>query len=47
MFKKELRFGFSAFVRIMFSVLLISFALGTGACSSGGGESTSASGSAQ
>ncbi len=46
MFKKETRFNFSGSVRILFSVLLITFALGTGACSSGG-ESTSASGSAQ
>ncbi len=48
MFKKEVRPQISSLVRIVFSVLLISFALGSGACSSGGGsDSSSVTGSAQ
>ena len=48
MFTKEARFKFSSLIRIVFSVLLITFALGSGACSSGGGsDSSSVTGSAQ
>ncbi len=47
MFKKEARSKFSGLIRIVFSVLLITFALGSGACSSSGGDSSSVTGSAQ
>ncbi len=49
MFKKEVHSKFSGLIRIAFSVLLITFALGSGACSSGSGSSDSSSvtGSAQ
>ncbi len=46
MFKKKTHSSISSLIRVLFTILLISFALGTSACSSGG-ESTSASGSAQ
>jgi len=48
MFKKEARSKFSGLIRIVFSVLLITFALGSGACSSGSSsDSSSVTGSAQ
>jgi len=46
MLKKKTHSSLSGFVRILFSTLLITFILGSTACSSGG-EGTSASGSAQ
>ncbi len=45
MLKKDARSKFSGLIRIVFSVLLITFALGSGACSSGGGTSTSSASS--
>ncbi len=48
MLKKEKHSRLTGLIRIGFSVLLITFALGSGACSSGGGsDSSSVTGSAQ
>jgi len=49
MSKKEIRSSLMSHIRILFSVLLIAFALGSSACSNSGGSSDSSSvtGSAQ
>ncbi len=46
MLKQEPHFSFPGLIRILSMITIITFAFGAGACSSGG-ESTSASGSAQ